>query len=309
MNPDDAAPALLADGSGASPAYRFDRARLVALAEAHRESYQRAVPFPHTVIDGLVPDAVLDEIVTEFPSPADTSWKRFNFDRERKLASTDATPLGDTITTLLAELNSAVFIDFLQSLTGISGLVVDPHLHGGGLHQIEPGGFLDVHADFNVHPGTGLERRLNLLLYLNRDWRDEWGGALELWDREMRGCQVSVTPAFNRCVIFTTSDHSFHGHPQPLRSPPGVTRKSLALYYYSLPRGESTTEHNTLWRPSASVSDLGSIAQEARSTSSDAAPTSTWRTRAERWGRDFVPPLVLKAAGRLRRAWRSRRDR
>jgi hypothetical protein len=121
------------------------------------------------------------------------------------------------------------------------------------MHQTTAGGYLDVHADFNVHPRTKLLRRLNVLLYLNPGWRDDYGGELELWDRGMTRCVVRIAPLFNRCVVFTTSDESFHGHPHPLATPPGVTRKSLALYYYSLAPGARNSGrnqgHNTLFMP------------------------------------------------------------
>ena len=134
---------------------------------------------------------------------------------------------------LLYQLNSSVFVNFLEELTGVGGLIPDPHFEGGGLHQIERGGFLKIHADFNRHPKLNLDRRLNLLLYLNEDWKDDYGGHLELWDREVARCVKRIAPVFNRCVVFTTTDFSFHGHPEPLACPPAVTRKSLALYYYS----------------------------------------------------------------------------
>src|SRR5262249_47407606 len=142
-------------------------------------------------------------------------------------------------------------------LTGISGLVADGELEGGGLHQITRGGYLKVHADFNYHPGTGFHRRLNLLLYLNRGWDEGWDGNLELWDRGMARCVKSVTPVLNRCVIFSTTDSANHGHPRPLSCPGETTRKSIALYYYTLtrPAEELSGSHSTLYkrRPSDSV--------------------------------------------------------
>jgi Rps23 Pro-64 3,4-dihydroxylase Tpa1-like proline 4-hydroxylase len=90
-----------------------------------------------------------------------------------------------------------------------------------------------VHADFNRHEKLNLDRRLNLLLYLNRDWKEEYGGHLQLWTRDMGRCVVKVLPVFNRCVVFSTTDFSYHGHPDPLTCPPGRTRKSIAMYYYT----------------------------------------------------------------------------
>ena len=151
------------------------------------------------------------------------------------------TQFGSATRALLYQLNSSVFIDFLETLTGIRGLIPDPHFWGGGVHQIVRGGFLKVHTDFNRHPRLKLDRRLNLLLYLNPEWQEEWGGHLELWDRGMAKCGKRILPIFGRCVVFSTTDFSNHGHPDPLNCPEGMTRKSLALYYYSNGRPSSET--------------------------------------------------------------------
>lgn len=118
-------------------------------------------------------------------------------------------------------------------MTGIEGLIQDPYLFGGGIHSVGAGGFLKIHADFNWHHKLNLYRRLNLLLYLNSDWQETWGGALELWDVDMASCRVSIPPLINRMVIFNTSDMSFHGHPDPLMCPENRMRNSIALYYYT----------------------------------------------------------------------------
>jgi hypothetical protein len=136
---------------------------------------------------------------------------------------------------MIDELNSATFTAFLSRLTGIADLIADPSLEGGGMHQTERGGFLNVHADFTMHHHQKQwRRRVNLILYLNEGWQPEWGGELELWDREMKRCAVKIPPQLNSVAIFNTDDTSFHGLPDPIRFPPGITRKSLALYYYTL---------------------------------------------------------------------------
>ena len=141
-------------------------------------------------------------------------------------------------------------LQFLEALTGIEGLIPDPYFGGAGPHQIEPGGFLKIHADFNWHPLLKLDRRLNLIVYLNREWREEYGGHIELWDREMTRCERKVLPVWNRTVVFNTTDFSYHGHPEPLASPPGTTRKSVSFYYYSngRPAEERSAPHDTLFR-------------------------------------------------------------
>ena len=218
----------------------------------HRAAYASARPFPHAVLDGLFPDALLDGVLADFPKPDDPSWSRFENALEKKLGNygrLDET--SEAIRRLLAALNGPEMLAFLEALTGIDGLIPDPYFGGGALHQIVPGGFLKVHADFNWHPKLRLDRRLNVLIYLNRGWKSEYGGALELWDRAMAGPEKTILPDFNRTVVFSTTDSSFHGHPHPLACPPPMTRKSVSLYYYSngRPDAEKSAPHDTLFPP------------------------------------------------------------
>ncbi len=231
--------------------FAFDRRWLQDLAVSHRDAYRVAAPFPHAVIDGLVPAQVLEAVVAEFPEPSD-EWRRFDDARQRKFgASLVDVAVGPVTRTVLAEFNASAFVDFLQTLTGIEeALIPDPHYRGGGLHQIVPGGYLEVHADFNRHPMFDLDRRVNVLVFLNHGWQSDWRGQLELWDRTMTRAERRVEPLFNRTVIFSITDTAFHGHPEPLRCPPGRTRRSLAFYYYSngRPERERSESHSTVWQ-------------------------------------------------------------
>jgi hypothetical protein len=273
--------------------FQLDRDRLMALAERTREAYAAASPYPHAVMDDFLPEEILDAVLAEFPAPAEVDWLAFDSPLERKLATNSHAAMGPATRHLLAELNSSAFIDFLERLTGIEGLVPDPHLEGGGLHQIERGGHLKVHADFNRHPRSGLERRLNVLVYLNRDWKDEYGGAFELWDADMTACEAKVMPYFNRCVVFSTTSTSYHGHPEPLGCPEGETRKSLALYYYSKdrPAEETRATHNTLFqaRPGEQLADAA-----------PAPPPPSRRESVKAALRWITPPILLEARRRLR---------
>jgi hypothetical protein len=151
-------------------------------------------------------------------------------------------------------LNGGLFLNFLEGLTGIEGLISDPHIRGGGLHEILREGALGVHADFNLHSRLNLWRRLNLLLYLNENWDPAWGGELELWDRAGKQRVKSIAPIFNRVVIFDTSNFSYHGHPHPLMCPPDRSRKSIALYYYTAQKPEGEIDpHITLFLESGNV--------------------------------------------------------
>ena len=230
--------------------FAFRRVDVLDQARRLHDAFRHGDPFPHIVIDGLLPDAVLEGVLDEFPEPGGVGWEHFDKPTELKLALADTERLSPVTRHLLAELNGQVFVEFLEALTGMGGLVPDPHYVGGGLHQILPGGFLKVHADFNRHPRLQLDRRLNVLIYLNRDWPEAYGGHLELWDSGMAHCVRRVLPAFNRMVIFATTDDANHGHPEPLACPPGRARRSLALYYYSngRPPGEVTSDHTTLFQ-------------------------------------------------------------
>ena len=214
------------------------------------KQYRDAQPFPHVTLDGLFDDAALDGVLRDFPAPDAMEWMRFDNPLEKKLGFFHETSaVSDTVRCFLDAMNSFETLLWLEALTGIEGLIPDPYFGGGGVHQIEPSGFLKVHADFNVHPKLKLDRRLNVLIYLNKDWREEWGGHLELWERGGRACVERILPIFNRTVVFSTSDTSYHGHPHPLASPPGVTRKSVSLYYYTAgrPAGERSAPHDTIF--------------------------------------------------------------
>lgn len=223
---------------------------LESLAARYQKEYSEAKPFPHIVIDNFLPQSILNSILEEFPSPDKIDWKSFNNSAEKKLASTSELQMGVNTRLLLQQLNSSTFINFLEQLTGIEGIIPDPHFVGGGLHQIETGGFLKIHTDFNRHKRLHLDRRLNLLIYINKQWKEEYGGHFEMWNTEMTKCEKKILPIFNRCVIFSTTDFSFHGHPEPLTCPEDRTRKSLALYYYTngRPAEEVAKAHSTLFK-------------------------------------------------------------
>lgn len=215
-----------------------------------KAAYNDAVPFPHAVFDRVFPDSVLDQVLGEFPSAKSPDWIRFNTDTEKKLGSKVENKLGPATLGFLHYLNSAPVVRFLEELTGIQGLIPDPYYEGGGLHQILPGGYLKVHADFNWHNRLKLHRRINLLIYLNKDWKEEYGGHLELWDTDMKTCRDKILPVFGKVVVFNTTDFAYHGHPNPLTCPEDRTRKSIALYYYSSsrPKSELSNAHWTLFK-------------------------------------------------------------
>jgi Rps23 Pro-64 3,4-dihydroxylase Tpa1-like proline 4-hydroxylase len=260
----------------------FEPESLQAIAARLQTAYENARPFPHVVIDDFLPPEHLHAVVDELEGSGEISHtQQFDNAEERKLATDDESRLPPTPRHLLTQFNSAVFIEFLECLTGIEGLIPDPHFTGGGFHEIKRGGFLKIHADFNRHRRLRLVRRINLLLYLNRDWREDYGGHLELWSTDMKTCEQRILPVFNRCVIFNTTDFSYHGHPEPLTCPDGASRRSLALYYYTSgrPGEEASDDHGTLFRP---------------------RPGEPARTQVRMLLRRLVPPIMLDVARRLR---------
>lgn len=260
-------------------------ARMKDLEQQAHASYVNAKPYPHVVFDNFFDPELVDLVLSEFPKPGQISWQQFDNEQEIKLASSAEANFGPITRLFLYHLNSITFLNFLSAVTGIINLIPDPGFDGGGLHQIVRGGKLGVHADFNKHRGSNLDRRLNLLLYLNKDWREEYDGQLQLWNREMTQCEAKVLPLFNRVMIFGTTDFTYHGHPDPLQCPEGMTRKSLALYYFSngRPAEEVSGEHSTVFR--------ARTADEFR---------PTWGQRLRGVARDLVPPIVARQIRRFR---------
>ncbi len=229
-----------------------------SIALGAREAYQQADPFPHCVVDDFLSPALQSAVLKDFPvfpprikqedaSEVLADGTVAQYRKNWLSMEMRVTPL---IRRLYWELNSAVFLHYLEQLTGIKGLIPDPYFAGGGLHETHRGGHLMVHADYNKHPELNLDRRLNLIVYLNQDWQDAYGGHLELWDRALTHCVKKVAPVAGRAVIFSTKQDSWHGHPHPLTCPEGMSRKSIALYYYTngRPPEEGNEAHLTLWQ-------------------------------------------------------------
>jgi len=195
--------------------------------------FAAACPFPHVVIDNAFDSDALQELVERYPKVEDKSWWHYDNPLERKFAFNDLSQLDPVFSSFFNEANSSEVITQLSKLSGLENLIPDPSLYGGGLHQIAPGGKLDVHEDFNIHLEMRALRKLNLIVYLNDHWEESYGGHLQLWNADMTKCEASILPVYNRAVIFRTDTSSNHGHPDPLTSPAGVTRRSLATYYYT----------------------------------------------------------------------------
>ena len=212
----------------------LDHAVSRAIGEDLMGEYAFAEPYPHIVIDNFLPIEMAEQLLAHFPEDAKahdkTYQKGYGGTHKRQILPYDCDAY---LRDAFAFFNSAPMLQFLEGVTNIRGLLPDPYFSGGGLHETSNGGLLGIHADFRVNESLQTIRRVNMLIYLNKDWQDSYGGKLELWDREMKAVVKSVAPIFNRCVIFNTDEDSFHGHPDPLTLPEGVSRRSIALYYYT----------------------------------------------------------------------------
>jgi hypothetical protein len=226
----------------------LDEAKVLDKGRDLRKTYQDADPFPHIAIDDFLPDEILERCLAEFPT--DTSGVTDTYDRKQERFKRAFTPdvLPPFSRNLFYAFNSRPFIQVVENICGIQGLIPDPFFEGGGYHELTQGGHLSVHADFNYHQRLHVERRINVLIYLNKDWKDEYGAQLELWDDDMKSRVKSYVPAFNRCVIFNTTSDSNHGNPQPVNHPEGTSRRSIALYYYTATWNNTKRKHTTHFR-------------------------------------------------------------
>jgi hypothetical protein len=257
--------------------------------------YCFAEPFPHIVVDAFLPDSVARLALAHFPQNALPSDRLFDsgyagLHKRQILPEECDAPARQ----LFHFFNSRPMLEFLEGLTTIQGLIPDPYFNGGGFHETARGGKLGIHADFRINEQLHLHRRLNLIVYLNDEWDESYGGNLELWSRDMKEKRREVAPVFNRCVVFNTDATSYHGHPDPLTTPEGVYRRSMALYYYTA----SKEIYNEV---------------PSKSTIYHARPDDDRRTRLEAWDlrfdqhlRQWVPPAlqryVFAAKRRLRRS-------
>lgn len=213
-------------------------------------------PFQHFVIDNFFPEKLADACLTNFPDVSDPNWQHSNDkDVEVKMRTNwqSEFDMPSGIVEAVRILNSAPILRALSDKLAIPKLLPDSYFTGGGLNATVRGGLLDVHVDGNYHDATGLNRRVNAIVYLNKDWEKSWGGEFGLYDENGDKCLKEVAPLFNRLVVFDTHDFSFHGLPNPLNFPESTSRKSIILYYYTKePRPSSqigvSEPHSALWK-------------------------------------------------------------
>ncbi len=232
--------------------------------------YQHAAPFPHLVLDDLFPYETLNPVLDELPSPSSEKWVHEHTDHLVKSNLRSAADLGDQTFQFASILHSAGFLYFLSEITGVKALLPDPYLTGAGYHVVPEGGKFDVHADRNTDHNSGLERRVVMLIYLNRSWAPEYGGQLELWNQQGTKCEKVIEPLFNRTVIFEIGDKNFHGVRPVIGA--GVARRSFAVYFHTV--GKRLVMHNSIYAPTI-YQNKGSLLR--------------------RIGRETLPPFLSRA--------------
>jgi Rps23 Pro-64 3,4-dihydroxylase Tpa1-like proline 4-hydroxylase len=213
-------------------------------------------PFKHFHIDNFLPNELADACLSNFPSIEDDSWEKTNTPEiEVKMRSNwkSEFDIPDGIVDAIRLLNSAPILTALSNALDIPKLLPDPYFTGGGLNATVRGGLLDIHVDGNYHDATGLNRRVNAILYLNKNWEPGWGGEFGLYNHNGEELVKEIEPIFNRLVVFDTHDYSFHGLPNPLNFPEGDSRKSIILYYYTKEARPSELiqfdkPHSALWK-------------------------------------------------------------
>ena len=221
--------------------------RLNSRIESDAVDFQNASPFRHIVLDDLLVPEKMQELENSFPDENYQGWVDADHEHQsKKMSCSNSAIIPEPISRLIFELNSGPFITWLEKLTGITNIIPDPHLYGGGLHMTLPGGLLTPHTDFHVVSGRPLYRRLNLLLYFNNGWSESNQGLLELWDKEKDIVEREILPELGSCVIFQTDDASMHGFSKPVI---GRRRCSVAMYYYTATEaGHFSGDGITYWR-------------------------------------------------------------
>ncbi|MBR9805570.1 2OG-Fe(II) oxygenase [bacterium] len=219
---------------------------------ALKDQFQNASPFPSICIDNFLDPEFARQLTASYPSFEEAQQKGLEFktvNERKKIQITDPAYFPDPVEALHQALKSPAFLQGMQTLSGIDELAFDPEFNGGGMHMTDVSGILDVHVDFNYSENLALYRRLNILIYLNEDWQEDWGGRVELWDKDVKHCEHSFAPVLNRCLIFATSDHSFHGVSK-VAAPDGVVRKSFAIYLYNKEpaASEYSAQHSTIFK-------------------------------------------------------------
>lgn len=218
-----------------------------------KKSWQSADPFPHVVIDNFLDENLAQLVADEFPNFNDDFWYDYENPLEIKKACSDWNKFPKNIYSVFFNLLSN---DVVSKLSYISDtkLYADYGLHGGGLHCHKSGGKLNAHLDYSIHPKVGLQRKINIILYISKDWNSDWNGSLGLWkhnnETNLPGELIhKIECKFNRALIFDTTMNSWHGLPDPVKCPDNKSRNSLATYYLCDPQFNAPDREKVLYAP------------------------------------------------------------
>ena len=212
-----------------------------------QKTFQQAKPYKHLVMDNFLKKDFAEVLHQYFP-PTEKLAKHYDGLNENKSEGANFGDFHPTFAELRKDLMSKEFAVWIAAVTGIAEVFVTDDNLGCGLHEGKNGSFLDVHIDFNIHAEKNVHRRLNMLIYMNKDWKPEYGGDLEMWNANMTNCDKKVAPLFNRAVIFETNEISYHGYSK-ITVPEGMTRKSIYTYFYTKIREDAVKYHDTIFKP------------------------------------------------------------
>jgi len=260
----------------------FVRCKLVSNKDVEDllTDYKSARPYPHLVLDDVFPAEILNALLEELPPPSSEKWVHERHERFVKSNLRSAADLGEKSYQFISVLHSAAFLYFLSEITGIKTLLGDPYLSGGGYHVVPEGGKFDVHADRNTDLNCGMERRLAMLIYLNKNWKAEYGGQLELWNQKGTECEKIIEPIFNRTVIFQIGDKNFHGV-RPVVGGHGLSRKAFVVYFHTV--GKNLVFHNSIYAPTIYQAKKSLVKRIAK----EALPPFLFRALKTLSGRDY----------------------
>lgn len=258
--------------------------RLPGTVEELRDRYQGAKPFPHLILDELFPEDVLNALVAEVQQVNHDNWLFMEADGlQQVVRMRTAVEMGPAGYQLASFVHSPAFLYLLSELTDIWQLLPDPYLQGAGYAVMQRGMYMEVHSDRNVAYETGLTRRLAMIIFLNKSWRTQYAGQLELWNAEGTRCEVAIEPIFNRTVLFEVANPNFHGVPEALNCPADRMRQSFIVYFHTVgdKEGKTPSPHSSVFAPRAYR-----------------RKTSMMRTLIK----STTPPVLLRALKRLRRS-------
>ena len=248
------------------------------------KEFQEAKPFRHCIIDNFFDDETALKLSSEFPDYNDPNiWSVYRNAIENKKLTPHWDLFPPKTYQAFTLMNTPGFVESVRLITGIPDLVADYGMHGGGWHMHGRGGKLNMHKDYSIHPKLGMERRINIIIYMTPDWKEEWNGGLELWSHDSeknlpKECITKVHNKFNRAVLFDTTQNSWHGLPTEIVCPEGVYRKSLAIYYISKPRRGVETHDRAYFAPTAEQANNEEILDLIKKRSSSKTSGEVYRT-------------------------------